>query len=112
MEHTEQYIKSQLFELLQSDSDNYSQILTLSNELAQMDKKNIRFSVDAGIITRLGKELVGKGETADMHLIKAKLNDREFAVIELFKTLIDKDRQNAVLRENLRRTREEAFGTQ
>lgn len=51
MEHTEQYIKSQLFELLQSDSDNYSQILTLSNELAQMDKKNIRFSVDAGIIT-------------------------------------------------------------
>lgn len=40
MEHTEQYIKSQLFELLQSDSDNYSQILTLSNELAQMDKKN------------------------------------------------------------------------
>lgn len=70
MEHTEQYIKSQLFELLQSDSDNYSQILTLSNELAQMDKKNIRFSVDAGIITRLGKELVGKGETAISELIK------------------------------------------
>lgn len=70
MEHTEQYIKSQLFELLQSDSDDYSQILTLSNELAQMDKRNIRFSVDAGIITRLGKELVGKGETAISELIK------------------------------------------
>ena len=70
MEHTEQYIKSQLFELLQSDSNDYSQILTLSNELAQMDKKNIRFSVDAGIITRLGKELVGKGETAISELIK------------------------------------------
>ena len=73
MEHTEQYIKSQLFELLQSDSDNYSQILTLSNELAQMDKKNIRFSVDAGIITRLGKELVGKGETAISELIKTHM---------------------------------------
>lgn len=43
MEHTEQYIKSQLFELLQSDSNDYSQILTLSNELAQMDKKTSVF---------------------------------------------------------------------
>lgn len=35
-----------------------------------MDKKNIRFTVDAGLITRLGKELVGKGETAISELIK------------------------------------------
>lgn len=70
MEHSEQYIKSRIAELLQAESTDYSQILALSNELAQSDKAHIRFTVDAGIINRLGKELVGKGETAISELIK------------------------------------------
>jgi hypothetical protein len=53
---------------------------------------------------------IGQGATADMHLIKAKLSDQEFSVIELFKALIDKDRKDALIRENMRKTREELLG--
>ena len=67
---TEQEIKTELAELLKAEKPNYSAILALSNELAQLDSEHVRFSVDAGLINRLGKELVGKGETAISELIK------------------------------------------
>lgn len=67
---TEQKIKEELSLLLKSEKPDYSAILSLSNELAQLDKEHVRFSVDAGLINRLGKELVGKGETAISELIK------------------------------------------
>lgn len=67
---TEQEIKEELSLLLKSEKPDYSAILSLSNELAQLDKEHVRFSVDAGLINRLGKELVGKGETAISELIK------------------------------------------
>lgn len=56
-------------EVLKADSDN-NLIISLSNEIAGLDKYAVRFSVDAGIINRLGKELVGKQETAVSELIK------------------------------------------
>ncbi len=40
------------------------------NEIAKLDDKLVRFSVDAGIINRLGKELVGRHETAVSELVK------------------------------------------
>jgi signal transduction histidine kinase len=49
---------------------DYSKIIALSNELASFDENNVRFSVDAGVINRLGKELVGRAETALSELIK------------------------------------------
>lgn len=67
---TEQEIKAELSELLKAEKPDYSAILSLSNELAQMDSEHVRFSVDAGLINRLGKELVSKGETAISELIK------------------------------------------
>lgn len=67
---TEQEIKTELAELLKAEKPDYSAILALSNELAQLDSEHVRFSVDAGLINRLGKELVGKGETAISELIK------------------------------------------
>lgn len=63
-------LKSQLAaELQKEDSDN-NIILSLSNEIAKLDESQIRFSVDAGIINRLGKELVGRHETAVSELVK------------------------------------------
>lgn len=56
-------------EVLKENSDN-NLIISLSNEIASLDKSAVRFSVDAGIINRLGKELVGKQETAVSELIK------------------------------------------
>ncbi|MBP0905019.1 ATP-binding protein [Mariniflexile gromovii] len=56
-------------EILKEDSNN-NLIISLSNEIASLDESTVRFSVDAGIINRLGKELVGKQETAVSELIK------------------------------------------
>lgn len=56
-------------EILKEDSNN-NLIISLSNEIASLDESAVRFSVDAGIINRLGKELVGKQETAVSELIK------------------------------------------
>ena len=49
---------------------NMNQVLRLTNELAVEDPNVVRFSVDAGLIDRLGRELVGKAETAVAELIK------------------------------------------
>ena len=70
MSRTQEDIKKELEALLQSHEIDYSRVLSLSNELASLDKTHIRFTVDAGIINRLGKELVGRGETAISELIK------------------------------------------
>ncbi|MEK8020130.1 MAG: sensor histidine kinase [Candidatus Parabeggiatoa sp.] len=49
---------------------NYEQILHLSSALARQDQDNVRFSVDASHISRLGLELVAKKETAVAELVK------------------------------------------
>lgn len=67
---TEEEIKKQLSALLNSDNIDYGKILSLSNELSKYDKDNIRFSVDAGVIDRLGNELVARQETAVSELVK------------------------------------------
>ncbi len=46
------------------------QIESLNRELDEVDKDKIRFSIDAGLIDRLGRELVGKQETAVSELVK------------------------------------------
>lgn len=68
--YTEQEIKVMIQELLSVTPVEYGRIIELSNELAKFDNNNVRFTVDAGIITRLGDELVGKRETAVAELIK------------------------------------------
>lgn len=67
----ENAIKNRLSQLLQEDDrSNYTEILSLSNQLARLDDHNVRFSVDAGIIDRLGMELVSRQETAVSELVK------------------------------------------
>jgi hypothetical protein len=63
-------LKKKLSEEIQKESSNNNLILALSSEIAKLDDSQVRFSVDAGIINRLGKELVGKHETAVSELVK------------------------------------------
>lgn len=63
-------LKHELEEEVKKDRPDSSVLLKLSNEISKLDTDQIRFSVDAGIINRLGKELVGKHETAVSELVK------------------------------------------
>jgi len=63
-------LKKRLSEEIQKKNSDNNVILSLSNEIAKLDDNEVRFSVDAGIINRLGKELVGKHETAVSELVK------------------------------------------
>lgn len=67
---TEAQIKQRIQELLSHSPVDYGQLVALTNELSKFDRENVRFSVDAGIISRLGEELVGKRDTAVAELIK------------------------------------------
>jgi len=66
----EDAIKQQIQSLLSHTPLDYGQLVVLTNELSKFDRENVRFSVDAGIISRLGEELVGKRDTAVAELIK------------------------------------------
>ncbi|WP_417858791.1 ATP-binding protein [Xanthomarina gelatinilytica] len=63
-------VRSELAKVLANDPSNYDKILELSSKLASFDKENVRFSVDAGVIDRLGTELVARQETAVSELVK------------------------------------------
>ena len=67
---TEKDVREEIAELLKKSTTDYSRILSLSNELVSFDQNNIRFSVDAGVIDRLGNELVARQETAVSELVK------------------------------------------
>lgn len=66
----EKQIREELSNTLANNPTNYSKILELSSKLASFDNDNIRFSVDAGVIDRLGTELVARQETAVSELVK------------------------------------------
>lgn len=63
-------LKKRLSEEIQKEQSDNNIIIAISNEIVKLDDTQVRFSVDAGIINRLGKELVGKHETAVSELIK------------------------------------------
>ena len=75
-------LKRKLNEELGKDNSDNSIILSLSHEIAKLDSENVRFSVDAGIINRLGLELVGRHETAVSELVK-NAYDADALVVEL-----------------------------
>jgi len=67
---TEQKIKEEIALILKDKTINYDKLLELTLELTKEDKENVRFSIDAGLINRLGWELVGRQETAVSELVK------------------------------------------
>lgn len=67
---SEQEIRRELQEVLRDTPEDYARILELTSQLTTYDTDHVRFSVDSGIINRLGNELVGKRETAVGELVK------------------------------------------
>lgn len=63
-------LKKNLAQSVSTENVDFDQILRLSNEIIKYDQSKVRFSTDAGIIDRLGKELVGRQETAVSELVK------------------------------------------
>ena len=66
----EMQIREELSRTIAEDPNNIDKILKLSHELASLDKNNVRFIVDSGVIDRLRKELVARHETAFSELVK------------------------------------------
>lgn len=75
-------LKRKLNEELGKDNSDNSIVLSLSHEIVKLDSENVRFSVDAGIINRLGLELVGRHETAVSELVK-NAYDADALVVKL-----------------------------
>lgn len=73
-------VRKKLQRILEETPNDYTQILELSSKLSSFDKENIRFSVDAGVIDRLGSELVAKQETAVSELVKNAYDADAFVV--------------------------------
>lgn len=63
-------LKTQLSKHLESGDTDHNLILELSHKIAAFEKDKVRFTVDAGVIDRLGQELVARQETAVSELVK------------------------------------------
>lgn len=61
---------------------NISKILDLATEIAKSDPDNVRFFADAGLIQRLGYELVSRQETAVAELVK-NAYDADARIVDL-----------------------------
>jgi signal transduction histidine kinase len=79
-------IREELAKVIAEEPNNYSKILELSSKLASFDNDNIRFTVDAGVIDRLGNELVARQETAVSELVK---NSYDADAVEVSLSFID-----------------------
>ena len=104
---TEQEIRRQLQDVLRDTPDDYVRIRELSNQLVAYDKDHVRFSVDAGIINRLGKELVAKSETAISELIKNAYDAEASNTSLIFKNAIGVGGQLIIEDDGLGMSREE-----
>jgi len=63
-------LKSKLSTQLNLEELNHDLLLDLSHKIASLEKNKVRFSIDAGVIDRLGQELVARQETAVAELVK------------------------------------------
>ncbi len=87
-------LKSQLSEELKKEETNHALILDLGQKIAALEEDKVRFSIDAGVIDRLGQELVARQETAVSELVKNSY-DADACVVDL--TFYDSDEIGGVL---------------
>ena len=77
-------LRDTLIDTLSQDDVDYSKVQTLSNELAKLDPDFVRFSADAALISRLGRELVARQETAVAELVKNAYDADASEVVLIF----------------------------
>lgn len=75
-------LREKLLHVLNEERIDYEAILGLSSQLVRLDPEFVRFSVDAAHISKLGRELVGRQETAVSELVK-NAYDADARVVEL-----------------------------
>ena len=63
-------LKNQLSALLAQGSTDFQGIIRIAGEIAKQEPGVVRFSTDAAMVRRLGRELVAKQETALAELVK------------------------------------------
>lgn len=63
-------IKNNLIKELEKNSPDIGKVQKLTNQLSNLNPSLVSFSVDAGLIDRLGRELVTKKESAVSELVK------------------------------------------
>lgn len=83
MNEKNKILRNKLLEELNNEEIDSSRLLSLSHQFADLDTDTVRFSVDTGIINRLGKELVSKKETAVSELVK-NAYDADATEVNLF----------------------------
>ena len=88
-------LREEIASELKKSELNYGRILELSSKLSDLDPDFVRFSVDAGHISRLGRELVGRQETAVSELVK---NSYDADATSVKVTFIDTDEKGGSLR--------------
>lgn len=69
-ELTLEELKMELSSILQNEPLDNDMMLKLSHKIASLEQNKVRFSIDAGVIDRLGQELVARQETAVSELVK------------------------------------------
>lgn len=87
-------LKSQIESLLLEEKIDNDQLITLVHQMASLDKDKVRFSIDAGVIDRLGQELVARQETAVSELVK---NAYDADATEVKLTFIDSNSVGGIL---------------
>ncbi|MCT8874022.1 sensor histidine kinase [Shewanella xiamenensis] len=68
--NNEDALKKELVNLISQKKLDYGSVLKIASELSEFDTNNVRFSVDANLVKRLGEQLVAKKTTALSELIK------------------------------------------
>lgn len=94
LEQSIEQIRAELTSVLASPDLDFDKVVELSTELAKRDPDSVRFTTDAAIISRLGRELVAKQETAVAELIK---NAYDADATQVTLTFIDSESPGGVL---------------
>ncbi|WP_204166355.1 ATP-binding protein, partial [Escherichia coli] len=64
------FLKDKMKALLDNEALDYDKVLETAVKITEKDNNNIRFSVDANLVRRLGEQLVAKKTTAVSELVK------------------------------------------
>ncbi|WP_167686149.1 sensor histidine kinase [Rahnella sp. CJA17(1/100)] len=91
-------LKEKMKSLLACESVNFDEVLETAVKISENDDENIRFTVDANLVKRLGEQLVSKKTTAVSELIKNSY-DADASNVNVFFDL-DNPLSNIVIHDN------------